>query len=126
MIPGAYWKSALESLVYRERRFVTLGGFIVQIDYVDLQTVDSINPSYGWSYTSEINSRRTLFVNIKARHKLGDILPLNMNQEEKLLFPSKYSSDREEQFKTYRSFPAVDASDWRPPTDDEIQSKFCV
>ena len=125
MIPGAYWKAALESLVFRERRFITLGGFIVRIDYVDIQTVDSPQPAYGWSYAADINSRRTLFVNIVAVHKLGNTRPLNTHQEEKLLFPSKYSSDREEQFKTYRSFPSMNASDWRPPTDDEIQSKCC-
>lgn len=123
MIPGAYWKAALESLVYRERRFITLGGFIVRIDYVDIQTVHSAQPAFGWSYSSDINSRRTIFVNIKAIHKLGNIQALNSHQEERLLFPSKYTSDREEQFKTYRSFPSTDAVNWRPPTEDEIQSK---
>ncbi|XP_054717517.1 RPA-related protein RADX-like [Uloborus diversus] len=121
MIPGAYWKLALESLIYRERRCVTLGGFIVQVDYVDLQTVDSPDPVYGWAYASDISSRRTLFVNIKAMYKLGSMLPLNAGQNEKLMFPSQYSSDNEEYFKVYRQFPAVDAVDWKPPTEVEIQ-----
>lgn len=123
MIPGAYWKTAVESLVFRERRFVTLGGFIVQIDYVDLQTVDSTQPVYGWSYTSNINSRRTLFMNIKARYKLGNIMPLNANQDETILFSSQYMSNREEQLKNYRRFPPIDATQWEKPTDNEIQSK---
>ncbi|GBM66449.1 RPA-related protein RADX [Araneus ventricosus] len=122
MIPGAYWRLALDSLIHRERRCVTLGGFIVQVEYFDIQTVNSPQPVYGWSYGSNVVSRRTLFVNIKARYKLGNITPLNTRLDEKLMFPSQYASEHEERFKAYRKFPSVDATDWCPPSDDEIES----
>lgn len=124
MIPGAYWGLALDSLIHRERRCVTLGGFIVQVEYFDIQTAHSPQPVYGWSYGTDEVSRRTLFVNIKARYKLGNITPLNTKLEEKLMFPSQYASEHEESFKTYRKFPSMDASDWRPPSDDEIESEL--
>ncbi|XP_035219983.1 RPA-related protein RADX-like isoform X2 [Stegodyphus dumicola] len=120
MIPGAYWKVALENLIHRERRCVTLGGFIIQVDYVDLQTTDSPQSTYGWSYSSNIVSRRTMFVNIKARYKLGDILPLNPTQNEQLLFPSKYDSGNEYHFKAYRRFPPANATDWSASSEKEV------
>lgn len=124
MIPGAYWRTALESLSYRERRCVTLGGFIIQVDYCDMQTVDSQQPVYGWSYTANVVARRTIYVNIKARYKLGNLDVLNPIQNVKCLFPTRYSSQNEEIFKVYRQFPASDAVNWTPPTDDELESKL--
>ncbi|KAG8181849.1 hypothetical protein JTE90_003996 [Oedothorax gibbosus] len=122
MIPGAYWKMALESLIHQERRCVTLGGFIIQAEYYDIQTVDSRQPVYGWSYGNGAMSRRTLFVNIKARYKLGNFAPLNSRMDEKLFFPSQYASENEQSFKTYRKFPAMDAVDWTPSSDDQIEN----
>ncbi|XP_071042238.1 RPA-related protein RADX isoform X4 [Parasteatoda tepidariorum] len=122
MIPGAYWKTALESLSYRERRCVTLGGFIIQVDYCDMQTVDSQQPVYGWSYAENIATRRTIFVNIKARYKLGNLDVLNPVQNVKSLFPSQYSSQNEEIFKAYRQFPACDAANWTPSSDEELEN----
>ncbi|GFT70615.1 RPA-related protein RADX [Nephila pilipes] len=121
MIPGAYWRLALESLIYKERRCVTLGGFIIQVEYYDIGTTDSVQPIYGWSYGYNAISKRTLFVNIKGRYKLGNIVPLNSKLNEKVMFPSKYASEHEESFKAYRKFPSVDATDWCSPSSDEIE-----
>lgn len=123
MIPGAYWKMALESLIHQERRCVTLGGFIIQAEYYDVQTVDSRQPVYGWSYGSGVSSRRTLFVNVKARYRLGNVAPLNTRMDERF-FPAQYASENEDSFKSYRKFPAVDAADWTPSSDNEIESRI--